>query len=284
MMTDFNSEERNMKLLLVLDLDNTLFKNTQSLTASNQRLGNLVDNAQATATLNQKLATLRKHIYLVYVTARSYNYSRKLITQAKLLKPDYLITSLGTEIYQQGVILEHDWAHYISKEWNRDTVWAIASQFSALTLQPKSEQTHCKLSFWLDTAASLHVLGDLQELLNFAGLPTQVIFSNGRDVHILPQSSNQARATAYLQKLLQVRPDDTIICGGSGNNISLLKLPSRGIIVANAQTELLGWYYKMHYPWHYLTYYPYAAGILEGLIYFNILPFPNSWPSQPISN
>jgi sucrose-6-phosphatase len=273
-----------MKLLIVIDLDNTLFKNNQGNNALNKKLGNIVETAQATATLTQKLATVRQQIYLVYVTARSYTYSRKLIAQAKLLKPDYLIASLGTEIYQQGLILEQTWANYISKEWNRDTVWAIASQFSDLKLQPKSEQTDWKLSFWLDTSASLHVLDDLQELFNFAGLPTQVMFSNGRDVHILPQCCNQGKATTYLQKLLGVHPDSTIICGGSGNNISLFKLPSMGIIVSNAQTELLGWYYKMHYPWHYLAYYPYAAGILEGLIYFNILPFPQSWRSQPISN
>ncbi len=239
MSTGLNSEKINMKLLLVLDLDNTLFKNTQTTARLNHRLANVVENAQATATLNQKLATVRKQIYLVYVTSRSYDYSRKLIAEAKLLKPDYLITSLGTEIYQQGVVLEQEWGNYISKDWNRDTVWAITSQFSALTLQPKSEQTNWKLSFWLDTAASLHVIDDLQELLNFAGLPTQVIFSNGRDVHIVPQSINQGRATAYLQQLLQVHPDSTIICGGSGNNISLFKLPSLGIIYHHWELLLL---------------------------------------------
>ncbi|MHC5715353.1 MAG: hypothetical protein ACYTX0_25215 [Nostoc sp.] len=25
------------------------------------------------------------------------------------------------------------------------------------------------------------------------------------------------------------------------------------------------WYYKTHYPWHFLAHYPGAAGILEGL-------------------
>ncbi|MHC5672760.1 HAD family hydrolase [Nostoc sp.] len=34
---------------------------------------------------------------------------------------------------------------------------------------------------------------------------------------------------------------------------------------ANAQRELLWWYYKTHYPWHFLAHYPGAAGILEGL-------------------
>ncbi|BAY65644.1 sucrose phosphatase [Calothrix brevissima NIES-22] len=185
---------------------------------------------------------------------------------------------------QQGAILEKNWANYISKDWNKDTVWAICSQFSGLKLRPKSEQTRWKISFSLDAQASLDVIDDLQDLLKFCGLSAQVIFSNGRDVDIVPNNCNKGKATAYLQQLLKVEPQTTIICGGSGNDISLFQLSSPGIIVSNAQTELLQWHFKTHYPWHYLTHYPNAAGILEGLVYFNILPFPNSWRSQPISN
>ncbi|RCJ20040.1 sucrose phosphatase [Nostoc sp. ATCC 43529] len=256
-----------MKLVLVIELDNTL-----------------VGNNRAIAALNQRLKGIRKQIYLVYVTGRSYASSRRLIAQAKLLKPDYLITSVGTEIYQQGVLLDKDWQNQVSQDWNKDAVWAIASYFSALIPQPDSKQTSWKLSFYLDMSAPLEVIHDLQDLLNFTGLQTQVIFSNGRDVDIIPKNSNKGKATAYLQQLLQAQSDATIVCGGSGNDISLFQLSSAGIIVSDAQTELLAWYYKTHYPWHYLTHYPGATGILEGLIYFNILPFPNRWQSQPISN
>ncbi|BDI14394.1 hypothetical protein ANSO36C_01960 [Nostoc cf. commune SO-36] len=78
-----------MKLLLVIELDNTLVGNNRAITA-----------------LNQRLEAIRNQIYLVYVTGRSYTSSRRVITKAQLLKPDYLIASLGTEIYQQGVLLE----------------------------------------------------------------------------------------------------------------------------------------------------------------------------------
>ncbi len=249
-----------MKLLLVIELDNAL-----------------VGTNQAIAALNQRLEAIRNQMYLVYVTGRSYASSRQLIAQAQLLEPDYLIASIGTEIYQQGVLLEKDWANQISKDWDRDAVWAIASYFSALIPQPDSEQTLYKLSFCLDMDASLEVIDDLEELLTFTGLQAQVIFSNGRDVDIIPKNSNKGKATAYLQQLLQGQSDATVICGGSGNDISLFQQPSAGIIVGNAQTQLLSWYYKTHYPWHFLTQYPGAAGIIEGLIYFNILPFPNNW-------
>ncbi|MBW4644293.1 MAG: sucrose-phosphate phosphatase [Goleter apudmare HA4340-LM2] len=256
-----------MKLLLVIELDNTL-----------------IVGDRATATLNKSLAAIRHEIYLVYVTGRSYASSRQLLAPAQLLPPDYLITGVGSEIYQQGVTLDQNWANYISKDWFRDEVWAVVSNFAALKPQPADEQTPGKISFCLDMTASLEVIQDLHDLLTFAGLRAQVIFSNGRDIDIIPKSSNKGKAVAYLQQLLQVESVATIVCGGSGNDISLFQLSSPGIIVANAQTELLWWYYKTKYPWHYLTHYPNAQGILEGLIYFNVLPFPNTWRSQPISN
>ncbi len=245
-----------MKMLIAIDIDHTL-----------------VENEQANAALNQRLEVIRNHIYLVYVTSKSYASSHEQIAQIKLLKPDYLITSLGSEIYQQGVLLDQDWANYISKDWNRDTVWAIASQFSSLKPKPEREQTPWKFSFRLDMNASLDVIKDLRALLEFAGLKTEVIFSNGQDVDILPHNTSKGKAAAYLQQLLQIQPDATIICGGSGSDISLFQLPSPGIIVGNAQTELLWWYYNTRYSHHYLTHYPYAVGILEGFIYFDILSF-----------
>ncbi|MBD2593589.1 sucrose-phosphate phosphatase [Nostoc spongiaeforme FACHB-130] len=255
-----------MKLLLVIELDNTLAGNYRAIDA-----------------LNQRLACIRNQIHLVYITGRSYTSSRQLIAQAKILKPDYLITSVGSEIYQQGVLLEKDWANYISQDWKRDEVAVVASYFSVLKAQPDIEQTPWKLSFCLDMSASLEVITDLQDLLTFMELQAQVIFSNGRDIDIIPKSSNKGKAVGYLQHLLKVDPTATIVCGGSGNDMSLFQLPSPGIIVGNAQTEIIWWYYNTCYPWHYLTHYPDATGILEGLIYFNVLPFPNNW-RQPIPN
>ncbi|MEH2200930.1 HAD family hydrolase [Nostoc sp.] len=139
------------------------------------------------------------------------------------------MASVGTEIYQRGVFLEKDWTNQISKDWDRDAVGAIASYFSALIPQLDSKQTPWKLSFCLDMDTPLEVIHDLGELLNFTGLQTEVMFSNGRDVDIIPKNSNKGKATVYLQDLLRSQSDATIVCGGSGNAISLFQLPSAGI-------------------------------------------------------
>ncbi|MBO3458363.1 sucrose-phosphate phosphatase [Aetokthonos hydrillicola Thurmond2011] len=255
-----------MKLLFVTDLDNTL-----------------VGNERATTILNQRMRIIRDQIYLVYATNYSYLYSCKLIKEAKLLQPDYLITSVGSEIYKEGVILDQEWAGYISKDWDVETILAIAGQFSDLKPHPKIEQTPWRISLCLDKNSSLSVIDELRDLLNFSGLKNQIIFSNGRNVDILPEYSNKGNATAYLQQLLKVIPADTLVCGDSGNDISLFEQLAMGIIVSNAETQLLSWYYRNHCPWHYLAQYPYAAGIIEGLLHFDLFP-DKSWCSLPIFN
>jgi sucrose-6F-phosphate phosphohydrolase len=107
--------------------------------------------------------------------------------------------------------------------------------------------------------------------LRQAGLAAQVVFSSGRDVDILPQFSNKGNATAYLQKRLQVHQETTLVCGDSGNDISLFEAPARGVIVSNAQPELLDWYRNFGQSHHYLAQRPCAAGILEAIEYFELL-------------
>jgi sucrose-6F-phosphate phosphohydrolase len=110
-----------------------------------------------------------------------------------------------------------------------------------------------------------------KEELDRTGLTTQLIFSSGQDVDLLPQAGNKGKATAYLQERLQVPPENTLVCGDSGNDISLFQQPYRGVIVSNAQPELLKWHYDYRHTWHYLSSSPYAQGILEALNFFNFL-------------
>ncbi|MFE1745044.1 HAD family hydrolase [Coleofasciculus sp. H7-2] len=72
--------------------------------------------------------------------------------------------------------------------------------------------------------------------------------------------------------LLQFSGDRTIICGDSGNDLSMFQnVPSCGIIVGNAQPELLEWHHNSPPGKRYLAKSHFAAGILEGLDYFGFL-------------
>jgi sucrose-6F-phosphate phosphohydrolase len=240
-----------MKFLLVTDLDNTL-----------------VGDDEATQVLNQFLQSKRSQICLVYATGRSHASTRELIAQKQLLAPDYLIAGVGSEIYHDGV-LDLDSAEDLSQGWDKIARSSLAQQFSPLKSQSPKEQNPWKISYSLEPAAeNSSTVQALQQKLTESGLPAQIIFSSNRDVDILPQTSNKGNAITYLQKRLQIPSEATLVCGDSGNDISMFEQDVRGVIVANALSELLEWHRECGTENHYLAGSAYAWGIMEGMAYF----------------
>jgi sucrose-6-phosphatase len=242
-----------MRFLLVSDLDNTL-----------------VGDDQALSVLNQSLQKNRERISLIYATGRSYASTRELQREHTLLEPDFWVTGVGSEIYHQGT-QDLQWAEQISEGWDRAQAVSIAQKFSPLSLQPNSEQNPHKISYFLDPDANTDILIDLQWALTAAGLAMQVIFSSNRDLDILPTKGDKGRAVLYLREQLNMSVETTLVCGDSGNDISLFEHSRLGVIVSNAQPELLDWHRNHRRPNHYLAAKPYAWGILEGLQHFRLL-------------
>jgi sucrose-6F-phosphate phosphohydrolase len=242
-----------MKFLLVTDLDNTLVGHEPALQA-----------------LNTLLTAMRDQVYLVYATGRSYDSTSQLMAEAGLLQPDYCIAGVGSEIYQAHA-LDTDWMAHLSQNWQRQAICEIARQFPELTPQPAGEQNHWKISFFLNPAAPEATINQLEKQLQQAGLAAQVVFSSGRDVDILPEASNKGNATTYLQQRLEIPWETTLVCGDSGNDISLFEARARGVIVGNAQPELLEWYRNFGQSHHYLAQRSCAGGILEAIEYFELL-------------
>ncbi len=79
-------------------------------------------------------------------------------------------------------------------------------------------------------------------------------------------------AMLFLRQTLEIGPNETVVCGDSGNDLSMFTVgEERGIIVGNAMPELLDWYHTNAKPNHYLATAPCAAGILEGLQHFGFI-------------
>jgi sucrose-6-phosphatase len=243
-----------MQFLLITDLDNTL-----------------VGDDQATFALSQKLTSFRQHCYLIYATGRSYASAQYLAQVKQLLEPDYWITGVGTEIYEYGH-LDRSWASQLSQLWQREAIATIAQTYSELILQPQSEQNPWKLSYCLAQPENVYVVDNLRVQLAKAGLSCQIVFSSGRDIDLLPSNADKGLAASYLRDRLQVPATATLACGDSGNDISLYQHGTLGVIVSNAQPELLEWYKQHRHPQIYLARSPYAWGMLEALQYFNLLP------------
>ena len=242
-----------MKFLLITDLDNTL-----------------VGNRQATLRLNQKLLPIRHQFYLIYATGRSYRSAMQLMIEENLLAPDYWVTGVGTEIYYQEK-RDPVWADWISAGWDWFAIATLTQSFPDLIPQTPLEQNPWKISFCLSKPQKAYILENLQTQLDQSGLTSKIIFSSGRDIDIIPKNADKGLAIAYLREQLQIPTELTLVCGDSGNDISLFEQLTLGTIVNNAQPELINWYDDNAQSNLYFAHLPYAWGILEGLIYFNLL-------------
>lgn len=248
-----------MKTLIISDLDNTW----------------IGDNV-ATIALQNKLLANRDRLSLVYATGRSFASVAQLmrdfwlVTGEEMLVPDYLITGVGSEIYHQG-ILDYAWASKISQDWNIEGIRAITRLYPQLIPQPDTELNPWKISFRLHPTANTNIIDKLKQDLVDKNLAANVIFSSGRDVDILPKLADKGKAAMYVREKLQISLDKTLVCGDSGNDLSLYQHSILGVIVQNAQPELLNWYYQHPNNNIYYAKSFYAWAILEAIAYFNLV-------------
>jgi sucrose-6-phosphatase len=250
-----------VKFLLVTDLDNTL-----------------IGDDRATITLNQELNIVKENLVLVYATGRSlvsYKdlcYEFLLRTGKSLLEPDYLVAGVGSEIYRRNT-LDRDWAGHISSDWERQAIATLANSISELIPQAETEQNPWKLSYLVNSTDNFAIIQNLKRQLNQAGLKAQVVFSSDRDLDILPRNSGKGKAVTYLREKLGITSDRTLVCGDSGNDITMFEQQTLGVIVQNSQHELLEWHQLHSYPQHYVSQKGYAWGILEAIATHFSLPF-----------
>ncbi|MBE9189516.1 sucrose-phosphate phosphatase [Gloeocapsopsis crepidinum LEGE 06123] len=244
--------------LFVTDLDNTL-----------------VGDDEALSTLNDKLSQHRQEhgTKIVYATGRSPELYRLLTSEKTLLEPDALITSVGTEIYLNGSDTpDSGWSTKIAQGWNRDSIVAASAHFADLVPQPDSEQRPFKVSFFLTQSVFGEVIPQLETLLQNRGLDVKLIYSTGQDLDILPRNSDKGLAVQFLRQQWEMSPEQTVVCGDSGNDIALFSSgQERGVIVGNASAELLEWHNANPVDYRYLAQAACAGGILEGLHYFGFL-------------
>ncbi|MGF1566851.1 MAG: sucrose-phosphate phosphatase [Nodosilinea sp.] len=244
--------------LFVTDLDNTLVGEDAAMVALSQHLRRWQQAG---------------HTKVVYSTGRSLPRYEALRQEKSLLTPDALVTAVGTEIYDPVTSPpDSGWAEVISPGWDQERVAAIGRQFAALVPQPDTEQRPFKVSYCLPEDLAPPLLSQLEQRLREAGLSTQLVYSGGQDLDVLPATANKGAALAYLQQKWGISPAETLVCGDSGNDRALFSQgEERGIVVGNARPELLQWHQAHPSPHRYLAQGRCASGILEGLAHFGLL-------------
>ncbi|MCW9047437.1 MAG: glycosyltransferase [Gammaproteobacteria bacterium] len=200
-------------------------------------------------------------------TGRRLDSALKLIKANKLPYPDALVTSLGTEIYY-GSNLTRDtaWTDHIDYLWRPAKVRAILKDLPGLRLQLKAEQSRYKISYFYDAAKAMDV-DDIRQLLLQHEQTTNVVFSFGQFLDIIPVRASKGLALRWYAEQWEIPLNHILVAGGSGADEDMIRGNTLAVLVANRHHEELSDLIELEQV--YFARQPYAAGILEAIEYYD---------------
>lgn len=226
-----------MQLLICTDLDRTILPN-----------GSQPESAGA----RSHFATLaaRPEVTLAYVTGRDRQLVRKAINNYCLPQPDYVISDVGTTIYEingDSWQLWREWQQQIAPDWmglEQGDIRKLLLDIMDLQLQEAAKQNIYKSSFYVPLYADTDTLSvNIRQRLEASGIRANLVWSidEPREVgllDVLPARASKKHAVFFLMRRNGFALDDTVFAGDSGNDLPVLASEIPAVLVANASAEV----------------------------------------------
>jgi sucrose-6-phosphatase len=218
--------------------------------------------------------TVEHGVLVVYVTGRSLALTEAAIAEYGIRHPDVLIGDVGTSIRRfapAGWQDDTGWEahmHRASPRWDAEAVRRAAAGVTGLTEQ---EREHCgpfKQSWYVDHEHRQAVLKELSGRVE-GRFDEVAIYSydsqSGKGLlDYLPDSANKQTALEYVAEAHRVPKAEVVFCGDSGNDIFPLTAGFAGVLVRNADEQLVAQVRKTAAAKPELRVY-YAKGGFQGL-------------------
>ncbi len=222
--------------------------------------GTMLGDDAALEALLKWLAPHRSSVRLVYNSGRSTTSLRGSIANKQLPEPDALIGNVGTQIETFDPPTPLDGWPKFTGPWDPNVVRQVLDDVGGLELQPDGYQSRHKVSYYAHGASESQLAG-WQTRLEAAGQQVTVIYSSDRDLDVLPAEIDKGAATAFLANAWNVPFDRVIVCGDTGNDLSMFEQGFLGVVVGNALPELTA----LDSPRVFQAKQHFAAGVGEGL-------------------
>lgn len=237
--------------LIIADIDNTLTGNDDAM----RDFFRLISEAE-------------DHIGFGIATGRRYEDVMQLMDDYEIPHPEVLITSVGTEIYYgKNYTLDTSWRKHINFRWEPAKIRAVLDQVEGLYIQDENEQSQFKVSYKVDFKVAPKISA-IKRLLREHDIRVKCIVSLGMFLDIIPSRAGSGISIRHMAYKWGFPLEHILVAGDSGNDEQMLAGNTLGVVVGNYSKELE----KLRkYPRVYFADQHHAAGIIEGIEYYNFL-------------
>ncbi len=193
--------------------------------------------------------TQRHDVLVAYVTGRNLDLTEQAIREFGVRYPHVLIGDVGTSIRlygQDGWTSHGGWASHVKRTspgWDADAVRRAVAGVDGLTEQ---ERVHCgpfKQSYYVDHARRAAILKTVDERVK-GRFDEVIVYSfdsrSGRGLlDFLPHSATKQTALEFITAERGADKADVVFCGDSGNDVFPLTAGFSGVLVRNADEQLV---------------------------------------------
>ncbi|MBF0289371.1 MAG: HAD-IIB family hydrolase [SAR324 cluster bacterium] len=223
----------------------------------------------------------KENLFLILCTGRTLTEVLEGQTREGIPLADAIVCQVGSEIFLPPFHVnmegEENWGNHLKKQFSREFVVDLFHDIPFLIMQEERYNTQLKVSYTIDLASfpdktfgSMKVLRTIQKRLSPYEDRYQIIYSSGKHLDVLPAKAGKGNAVRYLIKYFGLSMNRLVVAGDSGNDCSMFIPEAKGIVVNNAQQELITFAKKLTPHTVYFSSVPFAAGVLAGLKYFGM--------------
>jgi len=237
--------------LIIADIDNTL-----------------TGNEEAMHDFFSLIADAEENIGFGIATGRRYEDVKQLMVENEIPHPEVLITSVGTEIYYgKNYTLDTSWRKHIDFRWDPDRVREVLGEVEGFWIQEDNEQSTYKISYKVDFSIAPKPSA-IRRMLRENGIRAKCIVSLGMFLDVIPFRAGSGLSIRHMAYKWGFPLEHVLVAGDSGNDEEMLAGNTLGVVVGNYSEELE----KLRkYPRVYFAERHNAAGIIEGIEYYNFL-------------
>ncbi|OQX34312.1 MAG: HAD family hydrolase [Candidatus Sedimenticola endophacoides] len=228
---------------------------------------NLLGDLDALPEFIRLMRTNRKCATFGIATGRRLDSALKIMRRHAIPEPDLLITSGGTEIYYAPELTrDNAWTRHIDHHWSPHLVRRALREVPGLKLQSKHEQSHFKISYYID-AERAPSIEEINALLHKEELSVNVVHAFGQFLDVLPIRASKGLALRYVAARWGIPLERVLVAGGSGADEDMMRGNTLAVVVGNRHNEELAALLDTENI--YLARQPGALGIVEAIEHYD---------------